>query len=86
MVRLFIDKPQAIEIRGGQPGTFTLTCGPQEEWRTERVEYEPKVSSESGTIGLVRALELKEIRLSLPCNCGWRLVGCTYCQPPPSAR
>jgi tetratricopeptide (TPR) repeat protein len=57
-VLLLIDKPNGIEVRG-QAGSFTMTCGPQKARRAVRVEYEPKVNDELGTIGLVRVLEMK---------------------------
>ncbi len=58
-VGLLIDKPNGIEVRGAQAGTFTLTCGPQKVRRKVRVEYEPNVNNNLGTIGLVRVLEMK---------------------------
>ncbi len=58
-VRLLIDKPTAIEVRGANSGTFTLTCGPQSPRRTVLIEYEPKANTQLGTAGLVRVVEMK---------------------------
>ncbi len=58
-VRLLIDKPNGIDARGAKGGAFDLTCGPQTPRRTIRVEYEPKVNNDLGTIGLVRVMEMK---------------------------
>ena len=58
-VRLLIDKPNAIEVRGAQAGSFTMTCGLQKARSAVRVEYEPKVNDQLGTTGLVRVLEMK---------------------------
>ncbi len=58
-VRLLIDKPTAIEVRGAKAGSFTMTCGPQKARSTVRVEYEPKVNDQLGTTGLVRVMEMK---------------------------
>ena len=58
-VRLLIDKPNAIDVRGAKAGSFTMTCGPQKAHSTVRVEFEPKVNNELGTTGLVRVLEMK---------------------------
>jgi len=59
VVRLLIDKPNAIDVRGARAGSFTLTCGPQKARGAVRVEYEPNVNKELGTIGLVRVMEMK---------------------------
>jgi Tfp pilus assembly protein PilF len=58
-VRLLIDKPGSIEVRGSKTGSLTMTCGPQKTRLTMRVEYVPKENSQLGTIGLVRVVELK---------------------------
>ena len=58
-VRLLIDKPNAIDVRGAKAGSFTMTCGPQKARSPVRVEFEPKVNNELGTTGLVRVLEMK---------------------------
>ena len=58
-VRLLIDKPNAIDVRGAKAGSFTMTCGPQKAHSTVRVEFEPKVNDQLGTTGLVRVLEMK---------------------------
>jgi tetratricopeptide (TPR) repeat protein len=58
-VRLLIDKPSAIEVRGAKAGSFTMTCGPQKAHSAVRVEFEPKVNDQLGTTGLVRVLEMK---------------------------
>ena len=58
-VRLLIDRPESIEVRGGTSGAFTVTCGPQQPPRRVRIEYEPQVDEEAGTIGLVRVVEMK---------------------------
>ena len=57
-VRLLIDKPSGIEVRG-HGGSFVMTCGPQKARSAMRVEYEPKVNDTLGTIGLVRVVEMK---------------------------
>ena len=59
VVRLLIDKPKSIEVRGDPSGAFTVTCGPQQPPRRVRIEYEPQVDEEAGTIGLVRVVEMK---------------------------
>ncbi len=59
VVRLLIDKPKSIEVRGGLSGAFTVTCGPQQPPRRVRIEYEPRVDKEAGTIGLLRVVEMK---------------------------
>ena len=59
VVRLLIDKPESIEVRGGSSGAFTVTCGPQQPPRQVRIEYEPRVDEKGGTIGLVRVVEMK---------------------------
>jgi tetratricopeptide (TPR) repeat protein len=58
VVRLLIDKPDSIEVRG-QSSAFTVTCGPQQPPRRVRIEYEPRADEEAGTIGLVRVVEMK---------------------------
>ncbi len=58
-VRLLIDKPNAIDVRGAKAGSFTMTCGPQKTRSTVRVEFEPKVNDQLGTTGLVRVIEMK---------------------------
>ena len=58
VVRLLIDKPESIEVRGGSSSAFSVTCGPQQPPRKVRIEYEPRVDKD-GTIGLVRVVEMK---------------------------
>jgi tetratricopeptide (TPR) repeat protein len=60
-VLLLIDKPNAVSVRshGAGAGHFDLTCGPQKERRTIRVEYAPQADAKLGTIGLVRVMEMK---------------------------
>jgi len=58
-VRLLIDKPNAIDVRGAKAGSFTMTCGVQKARSAVRVEFEPKVNDALGTTGLVRVLEMK---------------------------
>ncbi len=58
-VLLLIDKPNSIEVRGSQTGSFDLTCGPQKPPRAMLVGFEPKQDSARGTIGLVRLIEMK---------------------------
>jgi tetratricopeptide (TPR) repeat protein len=58
-VRLLIDKPGSIEVRGTKTGSFDLRCGPQKPLRTVRVEYLPNEDAERGSIGLVRVMEIR---------------------------
>ena len=57
-VRLIMDDPDAIELRGLPTGQATFDCGPQKPRRV-LVEYEPAVDDELGTAGVVRAIEFK---------------------------
>jgi tetratricopeptide (TPR) repeat protein len=58
IVRLLIDNPQKIWIKGTGSTTFTFDCGPQKPRRVA-IEYEPKVEVKLGTVGLIRVLEFK---------------------------
>src|ERR1700690_593008 len=57
--RLLIANTEEIGVRGGPPGAFVVTCGPRQPPRKVRIEYEPRVDKEAGTIGLVRVVETK---------------------------
>jgi tetratricopeptide (TPR) repeat protein len=58
-VRLLIDNPRAIEVRGTGAGTFVLTCGTQKPRRPVLIKYEPAVNDKLSTAGLVRVMEMR---------------------------
>jgi hypothetical protein len=58
-MRFLTDSQRAVEIRGRKGRPFTLVCGPLKPPAAVLVEYEPMVNAKLGTIGVVRALELK---------------------------
>jgi hypothetical protein len=57
-VRLVIQNPDMVEIRGVAGGKIDFACGVQPPRRVA-ILYDPKVDGELGTIGSVRSMEFK---------------------------
>jgi hypothetical protein len=57
-IRLKIDDPRRVDIRGTDSLTVEFTCGPQKPKKVV-VKYDPKIDKDLGTIGLVTAIEFE---------------------------
>ncbi len=57
-IRLLMEDPEDIEIRGTDTGKFTFQCGAQKP-RDVSIEYEPRVDEKLGTIGVVKMIEFE---------------------------
>jgi tetratricopeptide (TPR) repeat protein len=57
-VRLVIQDPTQVAVKGVQGGQLNLQCGPQPP-RAVVIHYDPKLDVELGAIGIVRTIEFK---------------------------
>jgi len=57
-VRLAIQDPAQVAVKGVEGGQFNLRCGPQQP-RAVVIHYDPKLDVELGSIGIVRTMEFK---------------------------
>jgi tetratricopeptide (TPR) repeat protein len=57
-VKLLMEDPRAIDIRGAGAATVTFDCGPQKP-RQVTIEYDTATDAKLGTTGVVRSIEFR---------------------------